>query len=107
MSCAAGARGGTGIAGGGGCCVSGGFIAVGGVLLNAFQPFPSAKPPFMPLVCAFDGGAAAAGVAANADESCACASDVVGLMKPPSPKGSAAAGAGVAAAGAGVAAAGG
>ena len=33
---------------------------VGGVLLNAFQPFPSAKPAFMPLVCALDGGAAAA-----------------------------------------------
>jgi len=99
MSCAAGARGGAGIASAGGCCGSGGFIAVGGVLLKAFQPFPSAKPPLAPFVCALSGGAAAAGVAANADASCDCASDVVGLMNPPSPKGSAAAGAGVAAAG--------
>ena len=99
MSCAAGARGGAGIASAGGCCGSGGFIAVGGVSLNAFQPFPPVSPPLLPFVCALDSGAAAAGVAANAEASCVCASDAVGLLKPPSPKGSAAAGAGLVAAG--------
>ena len=97
---AAGARAGAGIANA--LCVrcgSGGFTAVGGVLPNASQPpLPPANPPF----CACVGTTAVAEVgpvAPNTAESCDTAFAGAGVTNPPSPKGSANAGAGVGACG--------
>ena len=111
ISCAAGAGAGAGltiVAAGAGagagiantlsvCAVSGGFIAAAGVLLNASQPFPPTKPPFVVVGGALIGTTAATEVVTappNTPASCDCASAGAGVTKPPSPKGSACAGAG-------------